>query len=95
MVGADSAELALLEPVLQCFAENVFHVGAPGAGHTIKLLNNFIAQAVCTATAEAFAVGQRAGVDLRPAGQADLGRAGQFGPVPGHGQDACTARWTA
>jgi 3-hydroxyisobutyrate dehydrogenase-like beta-hydroxyacid dehydrogenase len=64
MVGADSAELALLEPVLQCFAENVFHVGAPGAGHTIKLLNNFIAQAVCTATAEAFAVGQRAGVDL-------------------------------
>jgi 3-hydroxyisobutyrate dehydrogenase-like beta-hydroxyacid dehydrogenase len=64
MVGADSADLAAIEPVLRCFAENVFHVGAPGAGHTIKLLNNFIAQAVCTATAEAFAVGQRAGVDL-------------------------------
>lgn len=64
MVGAHGADLAALEPVLQCFAENVFHVGAPGAGHTIKLLNNFIAQAVCTATAEAFAVGQRAGVDL-------------------------------
>ncbi|MEO7852107.1 MAG: NAD(P)-dependent oxidoreductase, partial [Rubrivivax sp.] len=64
MVGADSADLAAIEPVLTCFAENVFHVGAPGAGHTIKLLNNFIAQAVCTATAEAFAVGQRAGVDL-------------------------------
>jgi 3-hydroxyisobutyrate dehydrogenase-like beta-hydroxyacid dehydrogenase len=40
-------------------------VGGPGAGHTIKLLNNFIAQAVCTATAEAFAVGQRAGLDLK------------------------------
>jgi 3-hydroxyisobutyrate dehydrogenase-like beta-hydroxyacid dehydrogenase len=64
MVGADSVDLAAIEPVLSCFAENVFHVGAPGAGHTIKLLNNFIAQAVCTATAEAFAVGQRAGVDL-------------------------------
>jgi 3-hydroxyisobutyrate dehydrogenase-like beta-hydroxyacid dehydrogenase len=51
--------------VLRGFAENVFHVGGPGAGHTIKLLNNFIAQAICTATAEAFAVGQRAGVDLR------------------------------
>jgi 3-hydroxyisobutyrate dehydrogenase-like beta-hydroxyacid dehydrogenase len=55
---------ARLEPVLRCFAENVFHVGGPGAGHIIKLLNNFIAQAVCTATAEAFAVGQRAGVNL-------------------------------
>ncbi len=64
MVGADDAVFAKLEPVLRCFAENVFHVGGPGAGHIIKLLNNFIAQAVCTATAEAFAVGQRAGVNL-------------------------------
>jgi 3-hydroxyisobutyrate dehydrogenase-like beta-hydroxyacid dehydrogenase len=65
MVGADAAVFAQVEPVMRCFAENVFHVGGPGAGHIIKLLNNFIAQAVCNATAEAFAVGQRAGVDLR------------------------------
>jgi len=64
MVGAGPADFARLEPVIRNFAENVFHVGGPGAGHTIKLLNNFIGQAVCTATAEAFAVGQRAGVDL-------------------------------
>ena len=63
MVGADDATFARLEPVLHAFAENVFHVGGPGAGHIIKLLNNFIAQAICTATAEAFAVGQRAGID--------------------------------
>ncbi len=65
MIGADAAMFARLEPVLRCFAENVFHVGAPGAGHIVKLLNNFIAQAICTATAEAFAVGQRAGIDLK------------------------------
>lgn len=65
MVGAEPAVFATLEPVLRCFAENVFHVGGPGAGHVIKLLNNFIAQSICTATAEAFAVGQRAGVDLK------------------------------
>jgi len=65
MVGAEPAVFVKLEPVLRAFAENVFHVGGPGAGHTIKLLNNFIAQAVCTATAEAFAVGARAGVDLK------------------------------
>ncbi|MFM7506844.1 MAG: NAD(P)-dependent oxidoreductase [Rubrivivax sp.] len=64
MVGAEPAAFARVEPVLRCFAENVFHVGGPGAGHTIKLLNNFIAQAICTATAEAFAVGARAGIDL-------------------------------
>jgi 3-hydroxyisobutyrate dehydrogenase-like beta-hydroxyacid dehydrogenase len=65
MVGADAETFTRLEPVLRAFAENVFHVGGPGAGHIVKLLNNFIAQAICTATAEAFAVGQRAGIDPR------------------------------
>ena len=65
MVGASDAHFTLLKPVISTFAENVIHVGGPGAGHTIKLLNNFIAQAICTATAEAFATGQRAGVDLK------------------------------
>ena len=63
MIGADPAVFKQLEPVLRCFAENIFHVGGPGAGHIVKLLNNFIAQAICTASAEAFAVSQRAGID--------------------------------
>jgi 3-hydroxyisobutyrate dehydrogenase-like beta-hydroxyacid dehydrogenase len=65
MIGADEATFAKLDPLIRAFAENVFHVGGPGAGHIVKLLNNFIAQAICTATAEAFAVGQRAGIDPR------------------------------
>ena len=65
LVGAEAADFERLQPVLKAFAENVFHVGGPGAGHTVKLLNNFIGQAICTATAEAFGVGQRAGVDPR------------------------------
>jgi 3-hydroxyisobutyrate dehydrogenase-like beta-hydroxyacid dehydrogenase len=64
MVGAEPSVFECVQPILKCFAENVFHVGGPGAGHTIKLLNNFIGQSICAATAEAFAVGQRAGVDL-------------------------------
>lgn len=63
MVGADPDVFARIEPLLRCFAENVFHVGGPGAGHTIKLLNNFIAQAICNATAEALGVAARAGVE--------------------------------
>ncbi len=63
MIGAADDDFARLKPVLECFAENIFHVGGPGAGHTVKLLNNFIAQAICTSAAEAFAVGARAGID--------------------------------
>lgn len=65
MVGATPEVFARIEPIMRAYCENIFHVGGPGAGHTIKLLNNFVAQAICTATAEAFAVGAKAGVDLR------------------------------
>ena len=65
MVGASSEVFARIQPVLKAYCENIFHVGGPGTGHTIKLLNNFLAQAICTAAAEAFAVGAKAGVDLR------------------------------
>lgn len=65
MVGADAADFERLQPLLAAFAENIFHMGGPGAGHIIKLLNNFIAQAICTATAEAFAVGQKSGIEVQ------------------------------
>lgn len=65
MVGATPEVYARIEPVFKAYCENIFHVGGPSAGHTIKLLNNFVAQAICTASAEAFAVGAKAGVDLR------------------------------
>jgi 3-hydroxyisobutyrate dehydrogenase-like beta-hydroxyacid dehydrogenase len=65
MVGAAPEVLAQVQPVLQAYCENIFHVGGPGAGHIIKLLNNFVGQAICTAAAEAFAVGAKAGVDVQ------------------------------
>jgi len=65
MVGAAPGDFARVEPLIRCFAENVLHVGGPGTGHVVKLLYNFMAQAICTSTAEAFAVGQRTGVDLQ------------------------------
>jgi len=65
MVGASQEVFEKISPLLQAYCENVFHVGETGAGHIVKLLNNFISQAICTATAEAFAVGSKAGVDVR------------------------------
>lgn len=63
MVGASAASFARLEPVLKAYCENIFHVGPPGAGHKVKLINNFIAQAICAATAEGFAASVKSGVD--------------------------------
>ena len=64
MVGASPEIFAQLEPVFQAYCENVFHVGETGAAHVIKLLNNFLGQAITTAAAEAFAVGAKAGIDV-------------------------------
>jgi 3-hydroxyisobutyrate dehydrogenase-like beta-hydroxyacid dehydrogenase len=63
MVGAEPAVFQQLQPVFAAYCENIFHVGGPCAGHIIKLLNNFIGQAITTATAEAFAVGALAGIE--------------------------------
>jgi 3-hydroxyisobutyrate dehydrogenase-like beta-hydroxyacid dehydrogenase len=65
MVGADDAVFAQLKPVLSAFCENVIHAGPPGHGHTLKLINNFIAQAIATATAEACAAAVKSGVSIR------------------------------
>ena len=46
------------------FCENIFHVGPPGAGHTLKLVNNFMALTIAASIAEAFAVAAKAGVRL-------------------------------
>ena len=64
MVGADDEGFALVKPVLAAFCENVFHVGPPGAGHTLKLANNFMALTIAASVAEAFAVAAKAGVRL-------------------------------
>jgi 3-hydroxyisobutyrate dehydrogenase-like beta-hydroxyacid dehydrogenase len=64
MVGADDATFALVRPVLAAFCENIFHVGPPGAGHTLKLVNNFMALTIAASIAEAFAVATKAGVRL-------------------------------
>jgi 3-hydroxyisobutyrate dehydrogenase-like beta-hydroxyacid dehydrogenase len=62
MVGASDADFARVKPVLAAFCENIFHVGPPGAGHTLKLVNNFMAMTIVASIAEAFAVAAKAGV---------------------------------
>jgi 3-hydroxyisobutyrate dehydrogenase-like beta-hydroxyacid dehydrogenase len=64
MVGADAAIFAKIEPALKAFAENIFHVGGTGAGHKLKLINNFMAMSQAAIIAEAVAAAAKVGVDL-------------------------------
>lgn len=65
MVGADDATFAELRPVLAAYCENIVHAGQPGHGIILKLINNFIAQAICTATAEGLAAAAKSGLSIR------------------------------
>jgi len=65
MVGADDATFARLKPVLSAYCENVIHAGPPGHGHMLKLINNFLAMSIATATAEACAACAKSGVSIR------------------------------
>jgi 3-hydroxyisobutyrate dehydrogenase-like beta-hydroxyacid dehydrogenase len=62
LVGGDAALLEQVRPLLQCFAENITHVGPVGAGHSMKLLHNYVSLGMVTLLAEAAACAQRNGV---------------------------------
>lgn len=64
MVGASDDLFAELKPIIECFAENITHVGPLGAGHKIKLIYNFIALGNAAVIAEAVTVAAKVGVDL-------------------------------
>ncbi|MEM7256977.1 MAG: NAD(P)-dependent oxidoreductase [Pseudomonadota bacterium] len=63
MCAGDKSAFERVKPVLEDLGENVFHLGELGAGHTIKLLNNFCGMTIANAVAEAFAMADVQGVD--------------------------------
>lgn len=65
MVGATGAELEEVRPLLETFAARIIPVGEVGAGHTMKLLNNFLSMGYASLYAEALAIGAKNGIDAR------------------------------
>lgn len=65
MAAGDKNAFDAVEPVLKDLGENVFHLGASGSGHTIKLMNNFVGMTIANAVAEAFAMADVAGIDRK------------------------------
>ncbi|GJD50259.1 2-hydroxy-3-oxopropionate reductase [Methylobacterium crusticola] len=62
LVGGDAALFAETLPLLRAFAENIFHAGPAGSGHTLKLLHNFVSLGTATLLGEAAACAERAGI---------------------------------
>ncbi len=67
MGAGDKTAFDRVGPVLDELGENVFHLGPSGTGHVLKLINNFCAQCMANAFAEAFAMADRTGVDRQAA----------------------------
>ncbi len=63
MAAGDKETFDKVKPVLDVLGENIFYLGALGAGHTTKLINNFMGMTTVCAMSQAFAVADRAGVD--------------------------------
>ncbi len=64
MVGATEEDFARASPILAAFCENIIHVGPPGHGHVLKLINNMLAMTTAAAIAEAVAAAAKSGLSL-------------------------------
>ena len=90
MAAGDKQAFDKVEATLKDLGENVFHLGASGAGHTIKLINNFFGMSVANAMSEAFAFADVAGIDrqqLYDVMAAGPLRSGMMDFVKGYGVD--------
>ncbi len=63
MVGGTDEGFARARPVLEAMGKAVIHAGASGAGQTAKICNNMLLGASMVATAEAFLLAQKLGLD--------------------------------
>jgi 3-hydroxyisobutyrate dehydrogenase-like beta-hydroxyacid dehydrogenase len=67
MVGAEPEDFRAVEPVLEAMGSDVFHVGPPSHGITLKLVHNLLSLTMLAASCEAMVLAGKAGLDLRRA----------------------------
>lgn len=63
MAGGESTAFESARPLFDAMGRMALHVGASGAGATIKLINNMLSGTMTAALAEAVSIAQAAGVD--------------------------------
>ena len=65
MVGAEPDDFQAVKPILEAMGSDVFHVGPPGHGITLKLVHNLLSLTMLAASCEAMVLAGKAGLDLR------------------------------
>lgn len=65
MVGAEPEDFAAIKPILEATGSDVFHVGPPGHGITLKLVHNLLSLTMLAASCEAMVLAAKAGLNLR------------------------------
>ena len=76
-VGATDAALAAAEPVLLALTGGKYsHIGGPGSGNVVKLLNNVLAAANLVSVGEALGVAKAYGIDPGTAAESISGASG-------------------
>ncbi|WP_353216326.1 NAD(P)-binding domain-containing protein, partial [Sandarakinorhabdus sp.] len=65
MVGGPAAAFAAAQPILAQMGKAVIHAGAAGMGQAAKICNNMILGATMIATAEAFVLAEKLGLDAQ------------------------------
>ncbi len=78
-VGGDAAALEEVRALLDFIAAHVVHMGGPGSGHKVKLLNQLMFGAINSMTAEMMAVAEKVGI--APAKLYEIITASQAGTV--------------
>jgi 3-hydroxyisobutyrate dehydrogenase len=63
MAGGSTEAVEACRPLLETIGKTVRHVGAVGAGHALKALNNMLSAAHLLASCEALAIGREFGLD--------------------------------
>jgi 3-hydroxyisobutyrate dehydrogenase len=63
MVGGSKAAFAMAQPILQAMGKTIIHAGGAGAGQAAKICNNMLLGASMIATAEAFNLAIKLGLD--------------------------------
>lgn len=64
MVGGEQDVLEQVRATLESFSAHIYFLGASGAGHTAKILNNFLNAVSLAATSEVMVAAKKAELDL-------------------------------
>ena len=63
MAGGETVDYERVKPVLEILGGNVVHVGGPGKGHIVKIINQVIVGLTIEAVAEGLTLAEKSGVN--------------------------------